>query len=107
MNKNVFFHGALRKVCGLLCAWMVLFLWYPLSASAEEISLDLWHAYRDDEASALQEVVNDFEKANPGIRVSLLQVPDETFSNKVFTCFPQCSGRGAFITAHDVMGNCA
>lgn len=107
MNKNVFFHGALRKVCGLLCAWMVLFLWYPLSASAEEISLDLWHAYRDDEASALQEVVNDFEKANPGIRVSLLQVPDETFSNKVFTGVPQGSGPDAFITAHDVIGNWA
>ena len=90
-------------------AWCVLALLclFPLSASAQDISLDLWHAYRGDEATALQEVVNDFERANPGIKVSVLQVPDETFANKVFTGVPQGSGPDAFITAHDVIGNWA
>ena len=46
-----------RCVLALLCM-------FPLSAYAQEITLDLWHAYRGDEAAALQSVVNDFEKAN-------------------------------------------
>lgn len=93
-------HAMLWCVLSLLCL-------FPLSASAQDIRLDLWHAYRGDEATALQEVVNDFERANPGIKVSVLQVPDETFANKVFTGVPQGSGPDAFISAHDVIGNWA
>ena len=91
----------LRYMLLLLCL-------FPLSANAQDIiKLDLWHAYRGDEAAALQSVVSDFEKANPQIKVSVLQVPDESFSNKVFTGIPQGSGPDAFITAHDVIGNWA
>ena len=94
-------------VSGLLKSLLLLFCLFPLSATAQEIDLSLWHAYRGNEAEALQDVVNDFQKANPGIKVSVLQVPDETFANKVFTGVPQGSGPDAFITAHDVIGNWA
>ncbi|MBO4349409.1 MAG: extracellular solute-binding protein, partial [Proteobacteria bacterium] len=72
------------------------------------IKLSLWHAYRGAEAKALQSVANDFNAANKGqIHVTLLEVPDESFANKVFTGVPQGSGPDAFITAHDVIGNWA
>ena len=89
-----------RCLLALLCL-------FPLSAAAQDITLDLWHAYRGDEATALQNVVNDFEKANPNIKVKVLPVPDESFQNKVFTGVPQGSGPDAFIAAHDVIGNWA
>ena len=73
-----------------------------------KIELSLWHAYRGDEEAALQSVANDFNAAHQGsIKVSLLQVPDDSFANKVFTGVPQGSGPDAFITAHDVIGNWA
>lgn len=73
-----------------------------------EIELSLWHSYRGDEEAALQSVADDFNNENKGeIRVSLLMVPDDNFSNKVFTGVPQGSGPDAFIKAHDVIGNWA
>ncbi len=90
----------------IACVFAILCM-FPLSASAQEITLDLWHAYRGDEAAAIQSVVNDFERANTNIKVKVLPVPSETFSNKVFTGVPQGSGPDAFISAHDVIGNWA
>jgi ABC-type sugar transport system permease subunit/maltose-binding protein MalE len=95
------------RIASGIFSLVALLCLFPLSASAQDITLDLWHAYRGNEASALQDVVLDFEKANPNIHVSVLQVPDETFANKVFTGVPQGSGPDAFITAHDVIGNWA
>ncbi len=98
-------HGRLISV--MARCFLALLCLFPLSASAQDITLDLWHAYRGDEAAALQSVVNDFEKANPNIKVKVLPVPDESFQNKVFTGVPQGSGPDAFIAAHDVIGNWA
>ena len=98
-------HGRLISIMArCLLALLCLF---PLTASAQEITLDLWHAYRGAEADAIQSVINDFERVNPGIKVKVLPVPSETFQNKVFTGVPQGSGPDAFIAAHDVIGNWA
>ncbi len=99
--------GMGRALSSMLVCIVGLLCMFPLQASAEDITLDLWHAYRGDEATALQSVVDDFEASNPGIKVNLLPVPDESFSNKVFTGVPRGSGPDAFITAHDVIGNWA
>lgn len=108
MNSNFLpKRGAGCMIARLLQCLVALICLFPLTVCAQDIKLDLWHAYRGDEAQALQNVVNDFEKANPSIKVSVLQVPDESFTNKVFTGVPRGSGPDAFITAHDVIGNWA
>lgn len=90
------------------CVFFLVCL-FPLAASAQEITLDLWHAYTQggNEDIALNSVVKDFEAANPNIKVKVLPVPDESFSNKLFTGIPQGSGPDAFIKAHDIIGNWA
>ena len=101
-------HGVGHRIAAMLFCIVSLLCLFPLAASAQEIELSLWHAYRGDEAKALQSVADDFNAQNQGkIKVSLLQVPDETFQNKVFTGVPQGSGPDAFIAAHDVIGNWA
>lgn len=105
--KNTFLQQG-HRIAAMLFCFVSLFCMFPLAASAQDIELSLWHAYRGDEAKALQSVADDFNAANAGsVHVTLLQVPDETFANKVFTGVPQGSGPDAFITAHDVIGNWA
>lgn len=118
MNQHHPFGALERRIASwLLCLFSLLCLFALSSCSNEEkkeesgeakIELTLWHAYRGDEESALQDVASDFNAENKGnIHVSLLQVPSDTFQNKVFTGVPQGSGPDAFITAHDVIGNWA
>ena len=107
MNQHTLHGGIGRRIASWLFALVAMLCLFPLAAGAQEITLDLWHAYRGDEAAALQAVVNDFQDSHRNIRVNLLQVPDESFANKVFTGVPQGSGPDAFITAHDVIGNWA
>ena len=102
--RNPRCHGECRIVAMLFVFVAMLF---PLAAGAQEISLDLWHAYRGDEAAALQNVVDDFQNSHKNIHVNLVWVPDEVFPNKVFSGVPQGSGPDAFIFAHDVIGNWA
>lgn len=92
--------------CVLQC-FVALFCMLPLHANAQEVVLDLWHAYRDNERAALESVVNDFQAKNPNIKVKVLAVPDESFDNKVFTAVPRGSGPDVFIRAHDPIGNWA
>lgn len=94
-------------------AWHILQIFafilclYPLSASAQDVVLDLWHSYQSREETALKTVVKDFEQSHPGVRVSVLQVPEESFNNKAFTAIPRGSGPDVFIRAHDIIGNWA
>ncbi len=80
-----------------------------LDTNTQTITLNLWHAYGTggDEEKALLEVVGDFEKANPNIKVEVLQVPNETMTNKLFTGIPYGNGPDAFIKAHDIIGDWA
>ena len=106
--KKTFLQQGYRLASMLFCLVFFMCL-FPLSVSAQEITLDLWHAYVSggDEDKALNAVVRDFEAANPTIKVNILAVPDDNFSNKLFTGIPQGSGPDAFIKAHDVIGNWA
>lgn len=98
-----------KRTLGLCLLKLVVFFLclFPLDVSAQDIVLDLWHSYQSREESALKAVVRDFEKQNPGIKVSILQVPEESFNNKVFTAIPRGSGPDVFIRAHDIIGNWA
>lgn len=93
-----------RKLTQCLFA---LLCFFPLSASAQDVVLDLWHSYRGEERAALESVVRSFEEENPDVKVKVLAVPDESFDNKVFTAIPRGSGPDVFIKAHDIIGNWA
>jgi len=93
-----------------LCALWVVFLttlFVPFLAFAQNIELTLWHAYRGDERAALETIARAYERENAGIKVTVLAVPDESYSNKIFTAIPRGSGPDVFISAHDPIGNWA
>ena len=96
-----------KRTLGLCLLQLVAFFLclFPLEVSAQDIVLDLWHSYQRREESALKSVVRDFEAQNPHIKVSVLQVPEESFNNKAFTAIPRGSGPDVFIRAHDIVGN--
>lgn len=96
-----------KRTLGLCLLQLVAFFLclFPLEVSAQDIVLDLWHSYQSREESALKSVVRDFEAQNPDIKVSVLQVPEESFNNKAFTAIPRGSGPDVFIRAHDIVGN--
>lgn len=108
ITENAASPGAKRAFGHLFLQLFVLVLClYPLGASAQDVVLDLWHSYQSREEAALKTVIREFEAQNPGIRVSVLQVPEESFNNKAFTAIPRGSGPDVFIRAHDIIGNWA
>lgn len=112
MNRDHYEQGRSRRglpsaVIILMQCLAVLLLMFPLSATAQEITLDLWHSYQSREEAALKSVIRSFEETHEGIKVSVLQVPNESFDNKAFTAIPRGSGPDVFIRAHDIIGNWA
>jgi len=41
-------------------------------------TISLWHHYSDREAQVIQSVVNDFEKANPDVKVQVRSAQQDT-----------------------------
>lgn len=82
--------------------WLVALVLAPRAAGADE--LKLWHAYRDEEAAALVEIVEDFT-ARTGHRVELLAVAQESFGSKLAATVPRGQGPDVFIDSHDRLGD--
>ncbi|MCB9636086.1 MAG: extracellular solute-binding protein [Sandaracinus sp.] len=65
--------------------------------------MQLWHAYGDGSAEerALREVVRDFERANPNVRVELLANAFGAYASKLESAIPTGRGPDVFIDAHE------
>ncbi len=63
----------------------------------------LWHSYTGDEKLALEQVVS--ELAESGTRVQLVQVPFDTFPDKITAAIPHGNGPDLVIYAHDRLGD--
>jgi arabinogalactan oligomer/maltooligosaccharide transport system permease protein len=74
----------------------LLALLTPSLASAA--SIRLWHAYRGDEARALEELV-------AGQDVELLAVPSDAYATKLSAAIPHGQGPDLFIDAHERLGD--
>lgn len=65
----------------------------------------LWHSYRGDERSALEEVVSNYNSSSRGIKVELLFIPYDAFADKISAAIPRGEGPDIFIFAHDRIGD--
>ncbi|MCB9611581.1 MAG: extracellular solute-binding protein [Sandaracinus sp.] len=78
----------------------------PAHVFAQETTpetVQLWHAYGDGSAEerALREVVRDFERANPNVRVELLANAFGAYASKLESAIPTGRGPDVFIDAHE------
>lgn len=73
-------------------------------APKEPVQIMLWHAYREREKNALEQVVETFNQENERIKVRLLAVPYDAFVDKVTIATPRGQGPDLFIFAHNMIG---
>ena len=67
----------MKKLVSLLLAALMLLSLASLAAADDEVVLELlYHKSETDAINAMQAAVNDFNAANPGIRVEFNQIPD-------------------------------
>ncbi|WP_437527244.1 extracellular solute-binding protein [Sorangium sp. So ce726] len=85
--------------CRFALAAPALILLLPALAAAAP--LRLWHAYRDDEARALDAIVATFK----GEEVEVLAVPFDAYASKLQAAIPMGEGPDLFIDAHERLGD--
>lgn len=83
---------------------MLFVLFVSRGARADEV-IGLWHAYRGDEKTALEQVIRAFEAKHPGVRVELLQVPHDAYASKLTAAAPRGHGPHLFIDSHERIGD--
>src|SRR5688500_11824300 len=89
----------------LIAAVCLCALGLPVSASAQEKEVVLWHSYRAEEKTALEKVVDQYNKANAGkVKVTTLAVPYDAVADKSAATVPRCKGPAIFIFAQHRMG---
>lgn len=79
---------------------LVLAFLLSVAGAAE---LDLWHAYRGDEAAAIEQAAKTWGDAN-GVTVKTVAIPFGAFDSKVETAVPRGNGPDLFIAAHASLG---
>ncbi len=60
-------------------------------------SLTLWHAYRDDERAALEQIIDGYRRAHTGVTVDVLAVPFDAYASKLESAIPHGHGPDVFI----------
>jgi maltose-binding protein MalE len=73
--------------------------------SASGDAVVLWHSYQGDERAALEAIAEDFNRANPDLRVELISVPYDAFADKITNAIPNGNGPDLFVFAHDRIGD--
>ncbi len=68
------------------------------------VELRLWHAYRGDEAQALEDLAARWTVEHPEAPVAALAVPYEGFVSKLEAAAPRGNGPDLFIAAHERSG---
>jgi len=84
--------------------WTLLLLGSRL-ASAEEVEVTLWHAYRGQEREALEGLLRRYDDEHDGIRVVPLAIPYEGFTTKLEAAAPRGNGPDVFVAAHERIGS--
>jgi arabinogalactan oligomer/maltooligosaccharide transport system permease protein len=76
----------------------------PLERHTEVV---LWHAYRADEAAAVDELVQQWNGSHDDLRIKVLAVPYDAYYDKITAAIPRGRGPDLFIAAHDRIGDWA
>ena len=69
-------------------------------APAEKAPIFVWHAYRGNEAKALEQLSQDYGRAH-GVRIELLALPYSAYASKLEAAIPHGHGPDVFIDAHE------
>jgi arabinogalactan oligomer/maltooligosaccharide transport system substrate-binding protein len=77
----------------------------PLYASAQT-ELRVWHGYRAAERAGLEKAVEAYNaaKASSGVKVTLLAIPSDAFTDKISATVPRGAGPDLFVFAQDRIG---
>jgi arabinogalactan oligomer/maltooligosaccharide transport system permease protein len=67
----------------------------------------LWHAYRADEATAIEEIVAGINAEHRDLKIKVLAVPYDAYLDKITAAIPRGRGPDLFIAAHDGIGDWA
>ncbi len=67
----------------------------------------LWHAYRAEEADAIEEIVVALNAERVDFKVKVLAVPYDAYLDKISAAIPRGRGPDLFIAAHDGIGDWA
>jgi maltose-binding protein MalE len=67
----------------------------------------LWHSYASAEKDALEAVAARFNAQSPDVKLRLVGVPHDAFSDKITAAVPNGNGPDLFIFAHDRIGDWA
>jgi len=67
----------------------------------------MWHAYRGDEALALEAVIEAYNRSTSAHQVRLVSLPYDAMTNKLRVAIPRGNGPDLFIYAHDKVGGWA
>lgn len=69
-----------------------------------QTKVTLWHSYRGEERTAINQAVERFNKNNANIKIEVLAVPFDAFPDKITAAVPRGRGPDIFIFAHDRIG---
>lgn len=95
----------------LALAWLsLLALLSVIAAPARALAapIRVWHAYRDDEAKALAEIVAAWKGpggAGPTPELDVLAIPHDAFARKLQASIPIGDGPDIFIDSHERLGD--
>ena len=67
-------------------------------------TVTLWHSYRDDERKALDTLVAQWNRLQPGVQIQALAVPFDAIIDKFQVATPNGNGPDLIIMAHDKIG---
>ncbi|HUB08716.1 MAG TPA: extracellular solute-binding protein [Myxococcales bacterium] len=67
----------------------------------------LWHSYRADEARALSDLADRFNRSQSEYRLELLSIPYDAVASKVSAAIPRGHGPDLFVFAHERLGGWA
>jgi arabinogalactan oligomer / maltooligosaccharide transport system permease protein len=73
--------------------------------SAEEVELKVWHAYRDSERIAFEQLLQKFDAENPEIKINTLAVAYDSYATKLEAAIPRGNGPDLFVYAHEKVGS--
>jgi len=64
----------------------------------------LWHAYRGDERTALDQLIETFNTSHQNLKIRALPVPFDALVDKLQVTIPRGQGPDIFIFAHNMIG---
>lgn len=91
----------------LLASLLLAALLGHAHAALAKTPVNLWHAYRAQEKTALEEVAKKFNAENKDIELKLLPIPYDAFADKITAAVPRGKGPDLFIFAQDRVGDWA